>query len=344
MFSLLSQTRCLPQTIGPLLKRSTRRLINTSQQTFSSRTLANLIVTENTRVLYQGITGKAVSPIAEIKGTPNASKATGNARASILNGTKVVGGVSPGKGGTTHLDLPVFNTVAEAANQVKPDASLIYVPASGAANAIVEAIAAEIPLLVSLAEHVPVHDMLKVHQVLRTQTASRLLGPNCPGVIAPGKCRIGIIPHEQTSPGHVGIISRSGTMIYEALGATEHAGLGQSLVIGLGGDMMPGTTMTEALQLMISHQPTKMIILIGEIGGSSELDAAVLIRLYRSSTPNPKPIIAIISGRNSAARQSHGARWSLALIWRAGCRGKSSSSPSGRCYSCASSRCAGCGA
>jgi succinyl-CoA synthetase alpha subunit len=183
--------------------------------------------------------------------------------------------------------------------EVKPDASLVYVPARTAASAIEEAIENEVPLIVSIAEHIPIHDMLRIHQILRTQNKSRLLGPNCPGIIAPSRCRVGIIPNEQCKNGNVGIISRSGTMIYEAVGATNNAGLGQSLVIGLGGDMLPGTTMKDALQLLIADPKTDTIILIGEIGGTSEFEAAELIRTYRQTTTTPKSIIAIVSGRTA---------------------------------------------
>jgi succinyl-CoA synthetase alpha subunit len=184
---------------------------------------------------------------------------------------------------------------------LRPDASFVHVPARPAAGAIEEAIEAEIPLIVAIAEHIPIHDMLRIQQVLRTQSVSRLLGPNCPGMIAPGKCRIGIIPNDQCTQGSVGIISRSGTMIYEAVGATGKAGLGQSLVLGLGGDMMPGTTMKEALETLIVHDDSKAIVLIGEIGGISEFEAADAIRNYRSSVSYAKPIIAIISGRTAPA-------------------------------------------
>ncbi|KAG5773907.1 hypothetical protein H9Q72_000433 [Fusarium xylarioides] len=251
----------------------------------------NLMVNETTRVIYQGFTGKT---------------ATNNARDAIAHGTNIVGGVSPKKGGTTNLDLPVFATVREAAQAVRPDASLVHVPASFAAGAIEEAIEAEIPLIVAIAEHIPVHDMLRVHEVLRMQSKSRLVGPNTPGILAPGKCRIGIIPADQCAPGRVGIISRSGTMIYEAIGATLRAGQGQSLVVGLGGDSMPGTTMKEALELLLHDSTTEAVILIGEIGGSAEVEAAELLKSFRTENGMSKPVISIISGRTAPPGRAMG--------------------------------------
>ena len=184
-------------------------------------------------------------------------------------------------------------------SEVKPDATAIFVPALAAGRAIEEAIEAEVPLLVAVAEHVPIHDMLRVQQMLRTQHKSRLVGPNCPGIIAPEECRIGIMPYQQFQKGRIGIVSKSGTLSYEAVGATTREGLGQSIVVGMGGDMLPGTTLKDALELFYAHGPTHGIIVIGEIGGMAEYDAAESIRAYRESSPNPKPIIAMVAGRTA---------------------------------------------
>ncbi|KAK2055039.1 succinate-CoA ligase [Colletotrichum caudatum] len=255
-------------------------------------TIANLKINKDTRVIYQGrFTGKA---------------ATKNAKDTIEYGTNIVGGVSPGKGGQTHLDLPVFDTVKQAMERVKPHASAVFVPAQFAAGAIIEAIEAEVPLVVSVAEHVPIHDMARVHEVLRTQSKTRLVGPNCPGIIAPDQCRIGIMPYKQYTKGVVGIVSKSGTLSYEAVGATTKAGLGQSIVVGMGGDMMPGTTLLDGLKLFFDDNETKGIIVIGEIGGEAELRAAEAIEAYRQSTSNPKPIVAMVAGRTAPPGKTMG--------------------------------------
>ncbi|TDZ27354.1 Succinate--CoA ligase [ADP-forming] subunit alpha [Colletotrichum spinosum] len=238
-------------------------------------------------------------------------QATSNSKDTIAYGTKVVGGVSPGKGGQEHLGLPVFNTVKEvwsrqAMQEVKPHASAVFVPAQFAAAAITEAIEAEVPLVVSVAEHVPVHDMARVHEILQTQNKTRLVGPNCPGIIAPEQCRIGIMPYKQYTRGVVGIVSKSGTLSYEAVGATTKAGLGQSIVVGMGGDMMPGTTLLDGLRLFFDHEETEGIIVIGEIGGEAELRAAEAIREYNRSTPNPKPIVAMVAGRTAPRGKTMG--------------------------------------
>ncbi|PNY29071.1 Succinyl-CoA ligase, alpha subunit [Tolypocladium capitatum] len=183
--------------------------------------------------------------------------------------------------------------------QVKPHASAVFVPAQFAAKAIVESIEAEVPLVVSVAEHIPIHDLMRVQQVLRTQSRSRLVGPNCPGIIAPEQCRVGIMPFRQYRRGCLGIVSKSGTLSYEAVGATSAAGLGQSLVIVVGGDLMPGTTLVDALKVLLNHAETEGVILIGEIGGEQELRAAEMIKEYRRSTLNPKPIIAMVAGKTA---------------------------------------------
>ncbi|KAL2204747.1 alpha subunit of gdp-forming succinate-CoA ligase [Sarocladium strictum] len=254
-------------------------------------TIQNLRVGKDTRVIFQGFTGKA---------------ATANARDTIEYGTNVVGGVSPGKGGREHLDLPVFDSVREAMKEVKPDVSAVFVPAPFAAKAILEAIEAEVPLVVSVAEHIPVHDMLKVQQVLRTQSRTRLVGPNCPGIIAPEACRVGIMPYKQYRKGCVGIVSKSGTLSYEAVGATTKAGLGQSIVVGMGGDLLSGTTLSDGLKLFFDHEETEGIIVIGEIGGEAEIRAAEAIAEYRRSTPTPKPIIAMVAGRTAPLGRTMG--------------------------------------
>ncbi|KAK7454790.1 succinate-CoA ligase [Colletotrichum acutatum] len=269
------QLKCLSRKLGaPRLARGFSFTAE-NRGTYES-TIANLSIDQNTRVIYQGFTGKA---------------ATKNARDTIEYGTQIVGGVSPGKGGQDHLGLPVFDTVQEAVKKLKPHASAVFVPAQFAAGAIIEAIEAEMPLVVSVAEHVPLHDMARVQEILRTQDRTRLVGPNCPGIIAPDQCRIGIMPYKQYTKGVVGIVSKSGTLSYEAVGATTKAGLGQSIVVGMGGDMMP---------------ETKGIIVIGEIGGEAELRAAEAIRDYRKLTPNPKPIIAMVSGRTAPQGKTMG--------------------------------------
>ncbi|EKJ68783.1 hypothetical protein FPSE_11051 [Fusarium pseudograminearum CS3096] len=226
-------------------------------------------------------------------------KATKNAQDTIAYGTKVVGGVTKGPKVDTHLDLPLFGSMEKAVEELKPDVSAVFIRGSLAADAIIEAIKAEVPLIVSVAEHVPVHDMLRVHEVLRTQSKSRLVGPNCPGIIAPEQCRVGIMPYKQYTRGCVGIVSKSGTLSYEAVGATSRAGLGQSLVVGMGGDMIPGTSLVDALKLFFEHDETKGMIVIGEIGGEAELEAADLIERYRRNTPKPKPIIAMVAGQTA---------------------------------------------
>lgn len=225
-----------------VIKCSVSREARRGYASYENDTIHNLRIDSNTPVIYQGFTGKAVRNHS--KGwrmrTNWNEQATANAKDTIAYGTNVVGGVSPGKGGREHLGRPVYNTVREAKDALNPHVSSVFVPAQRAAGAIIEAIEAEIPLVVSVAEHIPIQDMLRVQEVLRTQNKTRLVGPNCPGIIAPESCRVGIMPYKQYMKGCVGIVSKSGTLSYEAVGSTTKAGLGQSIVVGMGGDLLPG--------------------------------------------------------------------------------------------------------
>jgi succinyl-CoA synthetase alpha subunit len=241
-----------------------------------------ILIDRNTKVICQGITGR--------NGTFHSEQA-------IAYGTKMVGGTSPGKGGSTHLGLPVFDTVAEAKQVTGADASVIYVPPAGAADAICEAIAAEIALIVCITEGIPVLDMVKVKRAL-SGGKSRLIGPNCPGVMTAGECKIGIMPGNIFQPGKIGIVSRSGTLTYEAVYQTTREGLGQTTAVGIGGDPVKGTEFTEILELLLADDATEAIIMIGEIGGAGEEDAAQFIadeaRLGRR-----KPMVGFIAGRTA---------------------------------------------
>ncbi len=234
----------------------------------------SVLVHKGTRVLCQGFTGK---------------QGTFHCQQALDYGTDIVGGVTPGKGGTHHLDRPVFDTVAEAVAAVRPDASVIYVPAPMAADAILEAAAAGIGLVVCITEGIPVADMLRVKALLPGTT--RLIGPNCPGIITPGECKIGIMPGAIHSPGVVGIVSRSGTLTYEAVAQTTAEGLGQTTCIGIGGDPVHGLGFIDALQLFEADTATEAILLVGEIGGMEEEQAADYIRTHIT-----KPVVAYIAG------------------------------------------------
>ncbi|PMD48664.1 putative succinyl-CoA synthetase subunit alpha [Hyaloscypha variabilis F] len=256
-------------------------------------TISNLKIGKHTRVIFQGFTG-FFGQMTDIW------QATANATESIEWGTNIVGGVTPGKNGE-HLGLPVLPTVREAMEKLKPDATGIYVAAHQAPGAIEEAIEAEIPLIVTVAEHIPIHDIMRIHSMLKTQSRSRLVGANAPGIIsAIGKCRIGFQPLPCFMPGRVGIVAKSGTLSYEAVASTTRAGLGQSLCIGMGGDVLAGTNFVDALKIFEHDDETEGIVLIGEIGGEAEIEAAEWIKDYKQRSPNPKPISALIGGIHAA--------------------------------------------
>jgi succinyl-CoA synthetase alpha subunit len=238
----------------------------------------SVLVDKNTRLIVQGITGK---------------EGTFHTLQMIEYGTSVVGGVTPGKGGTTHEGVPVFNTVADAAGETGANASVIYVPPAFAADAIMEAADAGIPLVVCITEGIPIADMVKVKEFLRDKN-TRMIGPNCPGIISPGKCKIGIMPGHIHREGRIGVVSRSGTLTYEAVGQLTALGLGQSTAIGIGGDPIVGTNHTDALRLFEADEETDAIVMIGEIGGTAEEDAAEYAKFNVT-----KPIVAFIAGQTA---------------------------------------------
>jgi succinyl-CoA synthetase alpha subunit len=239
----------------------------------------SVLVNENTRVLFQGFTGK---------------EATFHASQSIAYKTKVVGGVTPGKGGQTHLDLPVFNTVADGVKATGATASVIFVPPPFAADAIMEAADAGVALVVCITEGIPAADMIRAWSYLSTHPNTRLIGPNCPGIISPGKCKIGIMPAHIHLQGHVGVVSRSGTLTYEAVGQLTKLGIGQSTCIGIGGDPIIGTSFTDAIRLFNDDPDTHAIVMIGEIGGNAEETAAAFIKANVK-----KPVIGFIAGQTA---------------------------------------------
>ncbi|MBK8244513.1 MAG: succinate--CoA ligase subunit alpha [Saprospiraceae bacterium] len=245
----------------------------------------SVLVNRNSRIIVQGFTGK---------------EGTFHAEQMIAYGTAVVGGVTPGKGGELHLNLPVFNTVFDAVNELKADTSIIFVPPQFAADAIMEAADAGISVIICITEGVPVQDMIKVKSYLKNYPC-RLIGPNCPGVITPDEAKVGIMPGFIHKKGSIGIVSRSGTLTYEAVDQVTKEGLGQSTCIGIGGDPIPGTTTLEAVQMLMADFETEGIIMIGEIGGSMEAEAALWIKDYGT-----KPVVGFIAGQTAPAGRKMG--------------------------------------